>query len=40
MSEALLRISNVSKAFDAGGPFWRRDKSLAVDNVSLEVRPG
>ena len=40
VSDALLRISNLSKAFDAGGPFWRRDKALAVDNVSLEVRPG
>jgi ABC-type oligopeptide transport system ATPase subunit len=40
MSEALLRICNVTKAFDARGPFWRREKFLAVNNVSLEVRPG
>ena len=40
MSEALLQIRNVSKAFDAGGPFWRREKFLAVDDVSLKIRPG
>jgi ABC-type oligopeptide transport system ATPase subunit len=40
MSEALLEIRSVSKAFDTGGPFWHREKFLAVNNVSLEIRPG
>ena len=40
MSQPLLRIENVSKSFETGAGFWRRDKFLAVDDVTLEVRPG
>lgn len=40
MSEALLQVRNVTKTFEAGGPFWRRERFLAVDNASLEIRPG
>ncbi len=40
MSEPLLRVSEVSMAFDGGGPFWRRNSFVAVDGLSLQIRPG
>ena len=40
MSEALLQIKDVSKAFDLGGLPWRKRKLQAVDHVDLEIRPG
>lgn len=40
MSEPLIQIDGVSKAFSAGGPPWARRHVYAVDGVSVDVHPG
>jgi peptide/nickel transport system ATP-binding protein len=37
---ALIELDHVSKSFPGGGLFRRRAPTLAVDDVSLKVRPG
>jgi ABC-type glutathione transport system ATPase component len=40
MREPLLRLEGLVKEFPGGEPWWRRAAARAVDDVTLEVRPG
>jgi ABC-type glutathione transport system ATPase component len=40
MTDALLKVQDVSRVFATGGTVWSRTELTAVDHVTLDVQPG